>query len=44
MDSVTLRAYNELLRVIKFAIDTKTFGLKVKLRLDNNLGWDLKIF
>jgi hypothetical protein len=32
------------LRVIKFAIDTKTFGSKVQPRLDNNLGWDLKIF
>jgi hypothetical protein len=44
MDSATWGAYNELLRVIKFVIDTKTFGLKVQLRLDNNLGWDLKIF
>jgi hypothetical protein len=32
------------LRVIKFVIDTKTFGLKVQPKLDNNLGWDLKIF
>jgi hypothetical protein len=32
------------LRVIKFVIDTKTSGLKVQPRLDNNLGWDLKIF
>jgi hypothetical protein len=32
------------LRVIKFVIDTKTFGLKVQPRLDNNLGLDLKIF
>jgi hypothetical protein len=29
MDSATWGAYNELLRVIKFVIDTKTFGLKV---------------
>jgi hypothetical protein len=43
MDSETWGAYNELLRVIKFVIDTKTFGLKVQPRLDNNLGWDLKI-
>jgi hypothetical protein len=27
-----------------FVIDTKTFGLKVQPKLDNNLGWDLKIF
>jgi hypothetical protein len=44
MDSATWGAYNELLRVIKFVIDTKTFGLKVQPKLDNNLGWDLKIF
>jgi hypothetical protein len=44
MDSATLGAYNELLRVIKFMIDTKTFGLKVQPKLDNNLGWDLKFF
>jgi hypothetical protein len=43
MDSETWGAYNELLRVIKFVIDTKTFGLKIQSRLDNNLGWDLKI-
>jgi hypothetical protein len=30
--------------VIKFVIDTKTFGLKVQPKLDNNLGWDPKIF
>jgi hypothetical protein len=30
--------------VIKLVIDTKTFGLKVQPKLDNNLGWDLKIF
>jgi hypothetical protein len=44
MDSVTWGAYNELLRVIKLIIDTKTFGLKIQPKLDNNLGWDLKIF
>jgi hypothetical protein len=32
------------LRVIKFVIDTKTFGIKVQPKLDNNLGWDLKFF
>jgi hypothetical protein len=44
MDSATWGAYNELLRVIKFFIDTKTFGLKVQPRFENNLRWDLKIF
>jgi hypothetical protein len=44
MDSATWGAYNELLRVIKFAIYTKTFGLKIQTKLDNNLGWDLNFF
>jgi hypothetical protein len=44
MDSATWGAYNEFLRVIKFVIDTKTFGLKIQPKLDNNLGWDLKKF
>jgi hypothetical protein len=44
MDSATWGAYNNFLRVIKFVIDTKTFGLKFQPRHDNNLGWDLKIF
>jgi hypothetical protein len=44
MDSATWGAYNELLRVIKIVIDTKTFGLKVQPKLDNNLVWDLQIF
>jgi hypothetical protein len=40
----TWGACHELLRVIKFVIDTKTFGLKVQPKLENNLGWYLKIF
>jgi hypothetical protein len=44
MDSAIWGAYNEHLRVIKFVIDTKNFGLKFQPKLDNNLGWDLKIF
>jgi hypothetical protein len=44
MDSATWGAYNGFLRVIKSVIDTKTFDLKVQPKLDNNLGWDLKIF
>ena len=37
-------AYHELIRVIKLAIDTKTFGLKVDPRIENQLNWNLKIF
>jgi hypothetical protein len=44
MNYATWRIYNELLRVIKFFIDTKIFCLKVQPKLDNNLGWYLKIF
>jgi hypothetical protein len=44
MDSATWKTYNELLRVIKFVIDTKIFRLKVQRRLDNYLGWNLKVF
>jgi hypothetical protein len=36
LDSATWGAYNELLRVIKFVIDIKIYGLKVHPRLDNS--------
>jgi hypothetical protein len=35
---------DKFLRLTKFVIDTKTFGLKVQQKFDNNLGWSLKIF
>jgi hypothetical protein len=44
MESATWGAYNELLRVIKFVIDTKTFGLKVEPKFNNDLEWDLRLF
>jgi hypothetical protein len=44
MDSTTWGAYNKNFRVIEFVIDTKTFGFKVQIRLNNNLGRYLKIF
>jgi hypothetical protein len=44
MDYATWGTYNELLRVINFVIDNKTYGVKVQPKLDNNLGWNLKIF
>jgi hypothetical protein len=43
MDSTTWGTYNELLRVIKFVVDTKTFDLKVQPEFEYNLGWNLKI-
>jgi hypothetical protein len=44
MDSASWGSYQELLRVIKFADNTKSFGLKVEPRSDDDLEWNLKIF
>jgi Reverse transcriptase (RNA-dependent DNA polymerase)/gag-polypeptide of LTR copia-type/Zinc knuckle len=44
MDSASWGSYQELLRVIKFVDDTKSFGLKVQPRFDDDLEWNLKIF
>jgi hypothetical protein len=44
MDFATCGTYYELLRVIRFVIDAKAFGLKVQPKFDNNLGWNLKNF
>jgi Reverse transcriptase (RNA-dependent DNA polymerase) len=44
MDSASWGSYQELLRVIKFVDDTKSFGLKVKPRLNDDLEWNLKTF
>ena len=33
-----------MLHVIKFVIDTKTFGLKREQRKDNNMSWNPKVF
>jgi hypothetical protein len=44
MDSASWGSYQELLRVIKFVNDTKSFGLMVEPRLDDDLEWNLKIF
>jgi hypothetical protein len=44
MDAASWGSYQELLRGIKFVDDTKSFGLKVQPRLDDDLEWNLKIF
>jgi hypothetical protein len=44
MDSATWGTYNEVLRVIKFVIDSNTFGLNFQAKLDSNLGWNPKVF
>jgi hypothetical protein len=44
MDGATCGANLEMLRVIKFIIDTKTFGLKIKPRIEESEDWSLKFF
>ena len=44
MDSASWGSYQELLRVKTFVDNTKSFGLKAKPRLHDNLKWNLKIF
>jgi hypothetical protein len=44
MDAASWDSYQELLHVIKFINNTKSLGLIVKPRLDENLDWNLKIF
>jgi hypothetical protein len=44
MDSASWGSYQELLLAMKFVNDTKSFGLKVQPRLDDELKCNLKIF
>jgi hypothetical protein len=44
MNAAFWGSYQELLCVIKFINDTKSFGLKVMLKLDNDFSWSLKVF
>jgi hypothetical protein len=44
MDSATWESYTECLRVTKFVIETKNFGLKVQPKIENYLGWNQKSF
>jgi hypothetical protein len=44
MNTASWGSYQELLSVIKFIDDTKSFGLKVILKLDNGFSWKLKVF
>jgi hypothetical protein len=41
MHSATWAAYEELLYVIKFTSDTKSFGLKVEPKTHKNIKWNL---
>jgi hypothetical protein len=44
MNAVSWGSYQELLRVIKFIDDIKSFGLKVMPKLDDDFSWKLKLF
>jgi hypothetical protein len=44
MNAVSWDSYQELLRVIKFIDDTKSFGLKVMPKVDDDFSWNLKAF
>jgi hypothetical protein len=44
MNAASWGSYQELLRAIKFIDDTKSFGLKVMPKLDNDFSWNLKVF
>jgi hypothetical protein len=44
MNAASWGSYQELLRVIKFINNTKSFGLKVMPKLDVDFSWNLKVF
>jgi hypothetical protein len=44
MDPAIWESYTEPLRVTKFVIDTKNYGLKVQTKIGNYLGWNQKSF
>ena len=43
MDGATIGTYLELLRVIKFVLDTKNFGLKIRPKIAEK-SWNLNVF
>ena len=43
MDGATMGSYLELLRVVKFVLDTKNFCLKIHPKFDSK-NWNLKVF
>ena len=43
MDGATMGSYLEMLRVVKFVIDTKTFCLKIHPKIENK-NWNFKLF
>jgi hypothetical protein len=43
MDGATPAAFNEMMRVIRFVLDTRDFGLKVEPKLQQDM-WDMTIY
>jgi len=45
LDGANMAAYKELMRVIKFVLDTKSYGLKVKPKIESkDQPWSLTVF
>jgi transposase InsO family protein len=44
MDGATEAAFKEMKRIIKFVLDTKTFGLKLHPISDKELKWELTVY
>ena len=44
LDGATESAYKEMLRVIKFVIDTKNWGLRFEPRFEENNKWTLTMY
>jgi hypothetical protein len=43
MDGATIGSYREILRIVKFVLDTKTFCLQIRPKIDGE-NWSLKVF
>jgi hypothetical protein len=35
-------AYHEMLRIVKFVIDIKPFGMKIEPKIENEMNWNSK--
>jgi hypothetical protein len=44
MDGATLGAYKEMIRILKFTIDTKDFGIKIQPKLNEDGIWNLALY
>jgi hypothetical protein len=44
IDGATWGAYHEMLRFVNFLIDTEDLGLKVELKIEDNIKRNLKFF